>query len=395
MKPNYSRRQFLEISGTYGLKAALGATVLAGTTGILPGTDFLVSQARAKEGTHKIRFGAGIISKANEPHLATALYDFVDRAEKMSDGALEFQVIDAGQSCSEPTCGDRVLAGVIDMGNASPQNLGGVLPYTIAMDFPFLWQGREGYINFLYSKDSNAAYRDVIRNAYGIEPLWVSGEMRNIFLGMSFSGKDAITRPEDFANAKIRITNSVMIANFIKSIGAQPIPLAWTETLEGLKSGVVDGAETWPGAATGFGMHNVLSHDIPLEFCVGCEFFFMSSRTFNKLPTNLQEVILEASYEAMQLGYDAVETARNQFIGNGENPADDSAYKQVGIKLAQLSDEQLREYHDLADVEKNAETWSDARKMLDGVSGFDTFGTMKEAAATHNGKPHTPQRWWG
>lgn len=394
MKSKYSRRQFLEISGTYGLKAALGASVLAATTGMLPGTEFLASQARASEGKYKIRFGAGIISKSNEPHFATALYDFVDKAERMSDGALEFQVIDASQSCAEQTCGDRVLSGVIDMGNASPQNLGGVLPYTIAMDFPFLWQGREGYINFLYSKDSNEIYRDVLRNAYGIEPLWVSGEMRNLFLGMRYSGQDAITSPTDFANAKIRITNSVMIANFVKSIGAQPIPLAWTETLEGLKSGVVDGAETWPGAATGFGMHNVLSHDVPLEFCVGCEIFFMSRKTFGNLPTNLQEVILEASYEAMQLGYERVEEAKNKAIGNGATPAADAAYQQAGVKLAQLTEAQLAEYHEVADVEANGEIWSGARQMLDGVSGIDTFGAMKEAAAKHNGKPHTPQRWW-
>jgi hypothetical protein len=64
------------------------------------------------------------------------------------------------------------------------------------------------------------------------------------------------------------------------------------------------------------------------------------------------------------------------------------------VKLAQLSEAQLAEYHEVADVETNADLWSGARQMLDGVSGLDTFGAMKEAAAKHNGKPHTPQRWW-
>lgn len=395
MTANISRRQFFDISKNYGLKAALAASVYAGTTGLLPGTDFLASHARAQGAKQKIRFGAGIISKANEPHLVTKLYDFVEIAERLSGGELEFQVIDAGQSCAEPTCGDRVLSGVIDMGNASPQNLGSNMPYMTAMDFPFLWQGREGYINFMYSKDSNRVFRDVVRKAYGIEPLWVSGEMRNIFLGKKFEGKSAITDRKEFSNAKIRITNSVMIANFVRSIGAQPIPLAWTETLEGLKSGVVDGAETWPGAATGFGMHNVLTHDIPLEFCVGCEIFFMSKRKFDSLTTKQQEAILEASFQIMQMGYDGVNQAKNQVIGNGPNPGANAAYQKAGIKLAKLSESQLKDYRDAADVEKNSSIWSGARKTLDRVSGFDTFGAMKEAAAKVNGKPHTPQRWWG
>ena len=37
------------------------------------------------------------------------------------------------------------------------------------------------------------------------------------------------------AGAKIRITNSEMIANFAASLKMNPIPLAWSELLEGLK----------------------------------------------------------------------------------------------------------------------------------------------------------------
>lgn len=394
MTANIPRRQFFDISKRYGLKAALAASVYAGTTGLIPGTDFLASHARARGARQRIRFGAGVLTRANERHLASGLYNFVEIAERLSGGELEFQVIDSAQSCAEATCGERVLGGVIDMGIASPQNLGTSMPYMIAMDFPFLWQGREGYINFLYSKDSNRVYRDVIRRAYGIEPLWVSGEMRNIFLGNRFRGRDAITDRRDFSGAKIRITNSVMIANFIRSIGAQPIPLAWAETLEGLKSGVVDGAETWPGAATGFGMHEVLTHEIPLEFSVGCMITFMSRRTFDRLTARQQGAILEASFQAMQIAYDGVNHASNQYVGNGPNPSPTAAYQQSGLRVARLSESQLNDYRHAADVERNAALWSGARRTVDRVSGFDTYGAMKEAAAKFNGKPHTPQRWW-
>ena len=37
-----------------------------------------------------------------------------------------------------------------------------------------------------------------------------------------------------------------MISNFAKSMGMAPIPLAWGELLEGLKSGLVDATETYP-----------------------------------------------------------------------------------------------------------------------------------------------------
>ena len=396
MHHTMSRRVFFDLAAAYGARAAFGATVVVAQTGFLPGTDWLLGEARAQsnKGKFRIRFGAGVVSKANELHLQTGLYEFVKKAEELSGGELEFQVIDSSQACNESTCGERVAAQVIDMGNSSPQNMGSTFPYAIAMDFPFLWQDRTGYINFMYSKESNKLYRNVLREAYGIEPLWVSGEMRNVFLGQKYTGKAAITSFKEFQGAKVRITNSVMIANFMRSIGVNPIPLAWSETLEGLKSGVVDGAETWPGAATGFGMHRVLSHDVPLEFCVGCELFYMSRAAFQKLPTKLQEVVLEASLHAMQVGYSGVDLARNKYIGNGAKPEANAAYQEVGIKVAKLSEAQLGEFKQAAAVERNAALWGSARQSLDKVAGFDVYSALKDAAGRHNGKPHMPQKWW-
>jgi TRAP-type C4-dicarboxylate transport system substrate-binding protein len=396
MPQTLSRRVFLDLAAAYGARAAFGATVVVAQTGILPGTDWLLGEARAQsnKGKYRIRFGAGVVSKANELHLQTGLYEFVKKAEELSGGELEFQIIDSSQACNESTCGERVASQVIDMGNSSPQNMGSTFPYAIAMDFPFLWKDRTGYINFMYSKDSNKLYRNVLREAYGIEPLWVSGEMRNIFLGQKYKGREAITSFKEFQGAKVRITNSVMIANFMRSIGVNPIPLAWSETLEGLKSGVVDGAETWPGAATGFGMHRVLSHDVPLEFCVGCELFYISRATFQKLPTKLQEVMLEASLHAMQIGYSGVDLARNKYIGNGRNAEASAAYKEVDIKVAALSEAQLSEFKQAAALERNASLWGPARQTLDKVGGFDVYSALKDAAGRHNGKPHMPQKWW-
>ncbi len=394
MKNVLSRRQFLNVAGKYGMRAALATSIFAGTNGFLPGTGFMASKASAA-GKYKIRFGAGIISPSSELHMQTALYEFVRIAEEKSGGEIEFQVIDSGQSCGEASCGDRVMSGVIDMGNASPQNLGTVMPYSVAMDFPFLYKDRTSYLNFLYSPDSNAIYRDVLRNTYDIEPLWGAGEMRDVFLGKKYSDKPAITSMADFANAKIRITNSIMIANTMKTMGANAIPLAWSETLEGLNSGVVDGAETWAGAASGYGMASVLAHSVPLQFCVGYELFFMSRKTFTGLPTNMQEVILEAAYETMQIAFDGVLMAQNKYVGNGPNPEATSNFSKEGVKIASLTDAQLEEFKDAADVNKNADLWAPVHKRFDAVSGVDTYGQLSELAAKYNKTTkHEPQRWW-
>lgn len=251
-RKSISRRQFLTLAGT-GLAAA-------GTASLVPGRNsFLIKSSKADKAKYNLRFGASVLNRTNEVHLRSGAYHFVDLVHELTDGELHIQVIDNAQACAEPTCGDRVANGILDIGGSSPQNLGSVFPYSIALDWPMLWNSREEYINFLFSPASNALYRDVMERRYGIVPLYGSGEMRSVMMGRPYRDADDVRTPEQLRGAKIRITNSEMIAGFAQSLAMEPIPLAWTELLEGLRSGVVDATETWPGAATGFGMQNVLS----------------------------------------------------------------------------------------------------------------------------------------
>lgn len=390
-----SRREFFAVSARYGLKAALFASAsMAG--GVLPGLqEFVVRDAKAQAAAkYKLRFGASVIAPANEPHLRTGIYEFVKQVERNSQGEVSIQVIDKSQACAETSCGDRVVNGVFDIGSSSPQNLGGVFSYAIALDWPFLWADRTGYHNFLFSPESNKIYRDVLRRAYGIVPLYGSGEMRNVMMGLKYRDRAPITSPAGLAGAKIRITNSEMIANFAKSMKMNPIPLAWSELLEGLNSGVVDAAETWPGAATGFGMHRVLAQDVAVGFSPGFELVFISAKVFDRLPDKIKLVILEAAAKSMEFAYKGVDEAQNAQIGNGSHPAPDSAYTKSNIRHVKLSESQRAEFKALGGVDRNPGLYGETRAKLDKLAGFDVYGALKDFEARVSGKPLQTGKWW-
>ncbi|WP_151446120.1 TRAP transporter substrate-binding protein [Lacisediminimonas profundi] len=391
-----SRREFLSVARKYGLKAALFATATGATGGLLPSLgEYAIRDAHAQsKAKYKLRFGASVISPTNEAHLRTGIYEFVKRVEEKSDGEVAIQLIDKSQSCAETTCGERVINNVIHMGSSSPQNLGSVMPYSIALDWPFLWRDRTGYHNFLFSKESNRLYRDVMRKAYGIVPLFGSGEMRDILMGLKYADKPAIVSPAGLQGAKIRITNSEMIANFTQSMKMSPIPLAFTELLEGLKSGVVDATETWPGAATGFGMQSVLSQAIGVGFSPGFELVFISAKTFDAFPDKIKLVFMDAAFETMQSAYRGVEQAQNAQVGNGPNPAATSAYSKSAIKHNRLTEAQRAEFKGVGGVEANLQLYSASRKKLDQIAGTDVYGAMKEFEAKVSGKPLQPAKWW-
>ena len=75
-----------------------------------------------------------------------------------------------------------------------------------------------------------------------------------------------------------------------------PTPIAWSETLDGLKQGLIDGAETWASAVAYANMSPVVSQCVNLEFFCGTEHTAMSSKVFDKVGGKLQDDIMESAY---------------------------------------------------------------------------------------------------
>lgn len=396
MNRELSRRELLAISKKYGAKAALFATASMASMGVVPPlADFVIRDAKAaKKAKYKLRYGATVISKANEPRFQTKAYRFVELVEKMTDGEVHIQTIDARGACAEPNCGTRVANGVLDMGNSSAQNLAAVLPYSIALDFTYLWKDRTGFYNLLFSKESERLYRGVFRKRYGIEPLFGNGDIRGLFMGAKFRDKPDIRTPEQLKGAKLRITNSEPIRAFGKGIGMNPIPLAFVETLEGLKSGIVDAAEIWAAPATMAGMHKVCSQWIALDFCPGFELCFISSRVFDKFPSRIQEIFYKAAWQAMKEGFYGVLEANNKLVGVGPNPSPGNDFEVGKIRNIRFTQEELEPFKKLAGAEQRPELYAGIRKKLDKLAGLDIYGALKEFEAKISGKPLIPEKWW-
>ena len=372
-------------------------------TGLLPGLGISLARSRRALATphYTLRFGASVMNPEAERHENTGLYEFARLVEQLTEGEIAIQVFDKGGVCAERSCGERVALGVIDIGASSAQNVSAVYPYAIAPDWPFLWQSREAFLNFMFSPESNHLYRDIMRSAYGIEVFCTSCEMRCIYMGLKYALQEDIRTPAQLSGVKIRLTNSEMILACTQSLGMSPIPLAFTELLEGLKSGVVDAAETWPSAMTGFGMSRVTSQDIALDFSPGNSLIFMDSRIFDQLPGRLQDAVREAAWQTMLISYDRISQAQNTIIGNGSTPSPDSVYVQDSIRRVELSPEEKAAFIALSHVEHNPRPYDGVRRKLDTIAGFDVYGAMAEYVAREQSKPgpagHTPlqpQRWW-
>lgn len=391
-----SRRDFLRVSKDFGTKAAVFAAA-TGTTSVALLGQFATRDAQAaKKAKYRLRYGATVVNPKNEQFLQTQLYHYVKWIEEQSDGEIAIQLLDRNQACAETQCAERVGAGVLDMGASSAQNAAAIIYHAQALDWPFLWRDSQSLLNLLHDPSMNAVYRDVWRKKYGVEFLYCTNDPRDIFMGLKYSDREEVRTPDQLKGAKLRITNSTMIKNFAASLGMSPVPLAWTETLEGMKSGVVDGMETWGGAAAGFGMTKVTSQALELNFCPGTASVFINSRSMERMPERLQDVLREASRQASAQSAVKLADAMNTVTGNGPNPSPDSNYIKLKdtMRHVRLSETELDAFRERGGVDRNGELYGEVRKKLDDLAGLDVYGAISEYEKKVRGKPLNAQKWW-
>src|SRR5690606_36028039 len=112
-----------------------------------------------------------------------------------------------------------------------------------------------------------------------------------------------------------------------------PVPLAWEETVDGLKSRLIDGAETWMGAAGYGGLSPVLSQAVDLRFFCGTEHTAMNNKTFEKVSPELQDVIMEAAYAAQQYTQRENERALVGVVGGVPNPGPHTLFGKNQVRV--------------------------------------------------------------
>jgi len=113
-----------------------------------------------------------------------------------------------------------------------------------------------------------------------------------------YNSERPIETPEDLKGLKIRIQESEVHGKVWSALGANPVPLAFSEVFTGLQSNVINGAESSISAYETDGFYEVAPY-LSLtahEFNVGP--MMMSDKTFEEIPEEYREIVLELAFEA-------------------------------------------------------------------------------------------------
>jgi len=398
-----SRRDLFKLSGQYGLSSVvLGASALTGavTLGdVARAAESTYEKRFAKEAKHTFKLGAAGFNARNLLIERAGVLEFARDLESRTDGEIRVEFIGDNQICGQTSCVEKTQSGIVDMYAASTQNSAGGAPYLNVLDYAYMFPGRASQYHFLYSPESVSVLRDPLEKRHGLKFLFSHAELRGMQMGSSFADKPTVTKLEELFGTKNRVTGTQLGRIAMELLNLNPVPVAWEETLDGLKQGLIDGAETWASAVAYANMSPVVSQSVDLRFFCGTEHTSMSASKFDALGGELQDAVLESSYLAQVHVQAANEAALVKTVGFSDPVLPGTIFAENDVRVAFLADDQIKMAEEMCSPEFNPEPWAQWRERLNGwAGGMDTYQTIYDVArqVPADMKPENvePRRWW-
>lgn len=398
-----SRRDVLKLTGTYGISSVvMGAAALTGAVtlpSLAKAAESTYTKRFANEPKHTLKLGAAGFNTRNLLIERAGVLEFARDLEERTEGEIRIEFIGDNQICGQLNCAEKTQNGVIDMYAASTQNSAGAVPYLNVLDYAYMFPGRAAQYHFLYSPESQRLLREPLERRHGLKFLFSHAELRGIQLGQSFADKPTVTSLEELFGTRNRVTGTQLGRIAMQLMNLNPTPIAWEETLDGLRQGLIDGAETWASAVAYANMAPVVSQSVDLKFFCGTEHTGMSAEVFDNMEAHLQDAIMESAYLTQVHVQAANEAALVNTVGFSTPQLPNTIFAQNDVRVATLPDDQIKMAEEMCSPEFNPGPWEQWRERLNGWQGGadtyqDIYNVAREVPADMLAENVEPRRWW-
>jgi tripartite ATP-independent transporter DctP family solute receptor len=158
-------------------------------------------------------------------------------AADKSGGKMKIRLFWNGTLGNELATIQQVRTGSLEMVLASPAPITGIVPELGVLDLPFLFDNTTEARRVLDGKIGDW-FGDKMATAGLINLAWMESGFRH-----TTNSKRAITKWEDFQGVKLRVMQSPIFIDTFKEMGANSVPMAFSEVYSALEMKAVDGQE--------------------------------------------------------------------------------------------------------------------------------------------------------
>lgn len=236
----------------------------------------------------------------NTSYIYAAAQEFASRANKYSDGTLEFSISGNGS-----LYGGDTAAGIKQLGAGSLQMV--VLASSVYTNFvpalnvisvPYMFDDQAQLLKFLNSDIATELFNRV--NKMNIT---VAGKWTRSFREVTNSQRP-ITKPEDLKGVVLRVPNNSLYVEFFKACGAVTTPMNFSEVYNALQLHTLDGQENPVDVPYSNKFYEVQKYISFTNHMADAWLVGINSKFFDKLDDKQKEAILKAGAEVQQWNVD-------------------------------------------------------------------------------------------
>lgn len=226
-----------------------------------------------------------------------------------SGGRIQATVYPSGQLGTLRTIAEGVQMGTIEIGTQSPGGLASFWPMLGVLELPYAYRSNE-HVYHVMDGPIGQELNEAFRAKTGIRVL---GSWMNLYRNTTNS-KRPIVKPEDFKGLKIRVPETKTVMDTIAAYGGNPVPMAFGEVYTALSQGIIDGQENPLSIIWASKLYEVQKY-LSLTGHVYSPAVTMISDVFwNKLPKDLQKVVVDTFEEVKPISRTMVEEEEKSLV---------------------------------------------------------------------------------
>ncbi len=249
----------------------------------------IAGEAAAAGETFELKLGH-LADPANPYALgATRIAELV---EERTDGKLVIKIFPSSQLGNAQKLIEGLVLGTLDFAMTTTAVLGQFEEKLLVFGFPYMMRDRAHAFKAL---DTIGMELGENLEAKGIKVL---GYFENGIRHM-INNQRQINTPDDMKGLKMRVMSTPVYIELMKSLGADPTPMAFGEVYSACQQGTIDGLECPAVHFWQMRFFEVNKYITLTGHTYESEPFLMSMKTWNKLPEEYQKILVEATAEAL------------------------------------------------------------------------------------------------
>jgi tripartite ATP-independent transporter DctP family solute receptor len=235
---------------------------------------------------------AHVVNEQDGFHAAAV--KFQELVSERSDGAITVEVFPNATLGDERTLLEGMQIGTVDMGVITNGPVSNFLEEIAVFELPFLFSSPE------------AAY-SVLDGEIGQELLGRLSEVNLKGLAYAERGFRNLTNsqrpvrsPADLDGLRVRVMENPVYIDTFRELGADAVPMAWTEALTAMQQGTIDGQENPVGVVYSFKLNETQTNMTMTRHSYAPAIFVMGMPKWGQLSEEAQAIVAESAQDAAE-----------------------------------------------------------------------------------------------